>query len=92
AGLTQVYIDPGVPSWGYQGLTAVTRPHRGHRLGLLVKAAMLDWLAEAEPALERIQTGNAASNAFMIEVNETLGYRLLEPAWQLYQLPVTEAE
>ena len=92
AALTQVYIDPGVPSWGFQGVTAVTRPHRGHRLGLLIKAAMLDWLAAAEPALERIETGNAASNSYMIEVNETLGYQLLEPAWQSYQLPVTEAE
>jgi GNAT superfamily N-acetyltransferase len=92
AGLTQVYIDPGVPWFGFQGLTAVTRPHRGHRLGLLIKAAMLEWLAEAEPALNQILTGNAASNAHMIEVNETLGYRLLEPAWQSYQLPVTEAE
>jgi RimJ/RimL family protein N-acetyltransferase len=90
AGLTQVYIDPGVPWWGYQGLTAVTRAHRGHRLGLLVKTAMLEWLAEAEPALERIQTGNAASNSFMIEVNETLGYRLLEPAWQFFQLPISD--
>jgi GNAT superfamily N-acetyltransferase len=89
AGLTQVYIDPGLPWWGFQGLTAVTRAHRGHRLGLLIKTAMLEWLAEAEPALERIQTGNAASNSFMIEVNETLGYKLLEPAWQFFQLPVS---
>jgi GNAT superfamily N-acetyltransferase len=92
AGLTQVYIDPGVPSFGFQGLTAVTRPHRGHRLGLLIKAAMLEWLAEAEPGLDRILTGNATSNAHMIGVNETLGYRLLEPPWVSYQLPVTEAE
>lgn len=92
AGLTQVFIDPEVPWFASQGLTAVTRPHRGHRLGLLIKAAMLDWLAEAEPELRQILTGNAASNSYMIEVNETLGYRLLEPAWQFYQLPVTAAE
>jgi len=92
AGLTQVYIDPEVPWWGSQGVTAVTRPHRGHRLGLLIKAAMLDWLAEAEPGLERILTGNAASNEHMIEVNETLGYQLLEPAWVHFQLPVAGAE
>jgi GNAT superfamily N-acetyltransferase len=92
AALTQVYVDPEVPWWGSQGITAVTRPHRGHRLGLLIKTAMLDWLAEAEPELRQILTGNAASNKYMIEVNETLGYQLLEPAWQFYQLPVTAAE
>jgi RimJ/RimL family protein N-acetyltransferase len=91
AALTQVYIDPGVRWLGQQGLTAVTRPHRGHRLGLLTKAAMLEWLAEAEPALERIITGNADSNSYMISVNETLGFELLEPAWQFYQLPASEA-
>ena len=31
--------------------TAVVRAHRGHRLGLLVKTAMLDLLAAAEPQL-----------------------------------------
>ena len=86
AAFTQIRIDPANPSWAYQGLTVVTRPHRGHRLGLLVKAAMLEWLAEAEPALERIGTGNAASNQHMIAVNETLGYELVEPGWTFYEL------
>jgi len=86
AALTEVRVDPSMPSWGSQGLTAVTRPHRGHRLGLLIKAAMLEWLAEAEPALERIGTGNAASNKYMIDVNEALGFELHEPTWTFYQL------
>ena len=89
AALTQVEIDPGIPGWGYQGLTAVTRPHRGHRLGLLTKAAMLQWLAEAEPKVDRIVTGNAASNKHMIAVNETLGFELLEPGWQFHQISVS---
>ena len=81
---------PGVPTWGYQLLTAVTRPHRGHRLGLLVKTAMLDWLAEAEPQLERIMTGNAAVNEHMIAINEQLGYELLEPPGQSYEIAVAD--
>jgi RimJ/RimL family protein N-acetyltransferase/GNAT superfamily N-acetyltransferase len=90
AALTQIRIDPTVPSWGNQGLTVVTRPHRGHRLGLLVKAAMLEWLADAEPALERIGTGNAPSNQYMIAVNEELGYELVEPGASFYQLLVAD--
>ena len=58
----------------------MTRQHRGHRLGLLVKTAMLDWLAEAEPAIERIETGNAAANDHMIAVNDVLGFELDLPA------------
>ncbi len=68
----------------------MTREHRGHRLGLLTKTAMLDWLAEAEPALERIVTGNAASNKHMIAINEELGYELLRPLARSYELPVAD--
>jgi GNAT superfamily N-acetyltransferase len=88
AGLTQVFVDPEIPGFGFQGVTAVTREHRGHRLGLLTKTTMLEWLAEAEPKLERISTGNAATNSYMISVNETLGYELAGPGWQSYYLQV----
>jgi len=89
AALTQVGVDPAEPAWGHQGLTAVTRPHRGHRLGLLIKAAMMEWLAAAEPRLERVTTTNASVNSHMISVNEELGYRLAEPGYQFFALPVS---
>jgi hypothetical protein len=66
----------------------VTRPHRGHRLGLLVKTAMLQWLAQAEPRLERIATGNVASNSHMIAVNEDLGHQVVHPWYRFYELLV----
>jgi RimJ/RimL family protein N-acetyltransferase len=88
AAYTAVNVDPEAPPWGHQQLTAVTRPHRGHRLGLLVKTAMLQLLAEAEPQLKYIQTGNAAANQHMIAVNEQLGYEVVEPGWQWYEMPV----
>jgi GNAT superfamily N-acetyltransferase len=86
AALTEVAVDPADPEWGHQMLTGVTREHRGHRLGLLVKVAMAEWLRTAEPQLERIQTWNAQSNRYMIAVNEALGYTILgQPAngWRL---------
>jgi len=86
AALTEVGVDPADPGWGHQMLTGVTREHRGHRLGLLVKTAMVEWLRAAEPQLERIQTWNAESNRYMIAVNEALGYTILgQPAnwWRL---------
>jgi RimJ/RimL family protein N-acetyltransferase len=88
AALTQLEVDPESPEWGHQGMTAVTRPHRGHRLGLLAKAAMLEWLADAEPQLEQIETGNADANEHMIAVNEELGFKVLEPFWAWLELKV----
>jgi len=90
AALTEATIDPQVPQWGRQRLTAVTRPHRGHRLGLLVKTAMMQWLAEAEPRLERIETGNTVANGHMIEVNAALGYKVVHPSWNYYEMPVSD--
>ena len=87
---TSLAVDPEAPEWGYQQLTAVTRLHRGHRLGLLVKTAMLELLAEAEPQLKYIATGNAAANEHMIAVNERLGYVVVEPGWQWYEMPVAD--
>lgn len=75
AGHTVVVVDTDEPSLGHQHDTSVLRHHRGHRLGVLLKAEMLCWLAEAEPQLERLFTWNAESNDHMIAVNELLGYR-----------------
>jgi GNAT superfamily N-acetyltransferase len=90
AAVTQMIIDPESPEYGFQQLTAVIRAHRGHRLGLLVKTAMLELLARDEPQLEQIQTGNAAANDHMIAVNQQLGYEILEPGWRSYEIPVDQ--
>lgn len=88
AGLTQLAVDPVQAEWGQQELTAVARAHRGHRLGLLVKLAMLERLAEREPQVRWILTGNAQTNRHMIAINEALGYRVLDQ-WTLgWRLPV----
>jgi GNAT superfamily N-acetyltransferase len=85
AAITQLGVDPAQPGWGVQELTAVTRPHRGHRLGLRVKLAMLDLLAEREPQVTRILTHNVEGNEHMIAINTELGFEVLErqPSWEL---------
>jgi GNAT superfamily N-acetyltransferase len=75
AGHTVVAVEVARPAIGHQHDTTVVRDHRGHRLGLLLKAGMILWLAEAEPQLETVSTWNAESNDHMIGVNERLGYR-----------------
>ena len=75
AGHTVVAVETERDAVGHQHDTSVVRSHRGHRLGLLLKAAMILWLAEVEPQLETVDTWNAESNDHMIAVNELLGYR-----------------
>lgn len=82
AGHTVVAVEAERPTIGHQHDTSVVRAHRGHRLGLLLKAGMVLWLAEAEPALETVDTWNAETNDHMIAVNEQLGYRVLGRAVQ----------
>jgi len=74
AALTEVAVDPDDPGWGHQLITVVVSAHRGHRLGLLVKVAMMDLLATTEPGLEQVVTSNAQSNEHMVAVNDALGY------------------
>ena len=84
AGHTVVVVDGERPARAYQNDTTVASAHRGHRLGLLLKAAMLDWLGEVEPQVRTVDTWNAASNAHMVRVNELLGYEVVATAaeWQ----------
>jgi GNAT superfamily N-acetyltransferase len=90
AGLTLIEVGQEYPEWGFQALTAVTRSHRGHRLGLRLKVAMLERLATQEPQMKRIVTSNAEANEHMISVNEMLGYyRLGKPA-RSWELPATQ--
>lgn len=76
AGHTIALVDRQVPQWAGQEDTSVLTEHRGHRLGLAMKADLLAWLADAEPQLEWIQTWNAETNRHMLAVNESLGFVL----------------
>jgi len=68
-----------VSQWG----TFVHREHRGRRLGLAVKTANLRAVQQAHPQLTRVSTQNAETNAWMIAINEQLGYRPVEAAVEL---------
>lgn len=77
AGQTVVAIEGDRPHLADQHDTSVVRAHRGHRLGLLLKAEMMLWLRETQPQVTLLDTWNAESNDFMIGVNELLGYRIV---------------
>jgi GNAT superfamily N-acetyltransferase len=77
AGHTAITVERERPHIGEQNDTAVARAHRGHRLGALVKSAMLLWMRDEEPQLAQLDTWNAESNNHMIGINEQLNYRII---------------
>jgi GNAT superfamily N-acetyltransferase len=87
AGHTVVAVEQERPHIGEQHDTAVSRDHRGHRLGALLKSAMLLWLRDEEPALTQIDTWNAESNNHMIGINEQLNYKIVS-RFLIYQKSV----
>ena len=90
AGFTAVAYDPKVPHVVQQHGTAVIAGHRGHRLGLWMKAAMLERILDERPQARFIRTGNANVNEWMLDINTKLGFRV---AWQatLWQVPLAQA-
>ena len=76
AGMSLLCVDEFAPGVAFQEDTSVVRAHRGHRLGLLMKADMLLWLNADRPEVSAVDTWNAADNLHMIAVNERLGSRV----------------
>jgi GNAT superfamily N-acetyltransferase len=75
AGLTIVCVRDLTPAIAAQEDTSVVAGHRGHRLGLRMKLAMLDWLRRERPDVEAVDTWNVPGNRPMIAINDALGFR-----------------
>lgn len=77
---TDLQVPRADPRTAHQGGTLVVTEHRGHRLGALVKAAVLREVPATQPGVRRISTYNLDSNTPMVKLNEALGF---VPAGQL---------
>jgi GNAT superfamily N-acetyltransferase len=73
-GYTQVQVSPQTPRLGYQQDTLVLPEHRGHGLGLRLKAASTLAVMDVLPHVTAIRTWNADDNVHMLAVNRRLGY------------------
>ena len=72
---TELQVPRSQPERANQGGTLVLREHRGHRLGALMKAAVIRELVATRPEVRRITTYNHEDNVPMVAVNEALGFR-----------------
>lgn len=86
---TELLVCDEAPSESWQMDTLVHPDHRGHRLGLAVKLANLDFLTAESPTVRLIVTGNAQTNAPMIAVNDMLGFEVASVGmfWQKHVQP-----
>ncbi|MEU9086243.1 GNAT family N-acetyltransferase [Streptomyces sp. NPDC048357] len=75
AGYTEILLPRGRGPRAQQYDTAVVPAHRGHGLGLWVKAAMVRHLRAEHPDVVEIETDNADDNVHMLAVNHRLGFR-----------------
>jgi len=86
--LTDIGVATAQPDIAYQWATIVLPSHRGHRLGMLVKLANLEFLRTSRPAVQMLNTWNAAINDHMVAINEAIGFRAVE-RWREWQLELS---
>jgi GNAT superfamily N-acetyltransferase len=77
AGYTTVLLPGDGARRAQQYDTAVVPAHRGHGLGLWMKAEMLRRLPAAQPDLAEIHTGVPDDNRHLLGINTALGFRPL---------------
>ncbi|WP_432931727.1 N-acetyltransferase family protein [Microbispora sp. CA-135349] len=88
AGFTQLVVDAERPEgWARQSATTVLAPHRGRRLGLVLKLANITWFRACEPSVERVITWNSVANPHMLAINEAMGFEVFD-TWYQWQLDI----
>lgn len=74
---TELLFDDTLDPVTQEG-TYVHREHRGHRLGMAVKAANLQRLQRDYPGRPFVHTTNADTNERMVSINLQLGFEVVE--------------
>jgi len=89
AGLSCLEVYQARPDTALQQDTAVLTGHRGHGLGVWLKAANLRRLTTDYPQVRRVTTSNAADNRHMLAVNEAVGFTVRQHT-EIREVPVPQ--
>ncbi|QGG96152.1 hypothetical protein [Actinomarinicola tropica] len=87
AGMTRIDVHPERPQLAHQEDTAVVPAHRGRRIGRWLKVANLRAVRERVPEVAIVETFNAESNPWMLDINVAMGFRPYR-AYDAYQGPI----
>ena len=90
AGMSAIHFHTERPQVVTQGDTGVVARHRGRRLGRWLKAASFRFVVASNPEMKVIETCNAESNRWMLDVNVAMGFRAHHAA-TAYQGPINNA-
>jgi GNAT superfamily N-acetyltransferase len=74
---SELAVPPQVERPVSQRDTLVLKEHRGHRLGMLLKADNLATLSANHPGHPSITTTNAEENRYMFAVNDAVGFEAI---------------
>ena len=75
AGLSELGLNDHRPQIAWQMDTGVVAEHRGHGLGRWLKAENLRLALETEPRVRVVETYNAQTNPWMLDINVAMGFR-----------------
>ncbi len=75
AGISELFVNGHRPTLADQGDTGVVGSHRGHGLGRWLKAENLRHAQRLSPTFEVIETYNAQTNPWMLDINVAMGFR-----------------
>jgi RimJ/RimL family protein N-acetyltransferase len=78
SGMTDMYYRQAQPGQARISLTGVRREFQGRGLGKWLKAAMMLDLYDNYPAVNVVDTDNFNSNQPMLNINDRMGFKLLE--------------
>lgn len=83
-GYTVIGVPDAKPAHPYQQDTLVIAAHRGHRLGMRLKLANLEYLQREFTGAEGVHTWNAGENDQMLAINTAIGFepRTWKAAWE----------
>ena len=87
AGLSSLSVASDRPEIGHQDDTGVLAAHRGHGIGRWLKAANFRNALAGTPELQAIETYNAESNPWMLDINVAMGFRPYH-SYAAYQAPI----